>query len=228
MMNRSSRAAATRKAILNAARACFALKGPAATTTREIAQKAGVTQPLVHHYFGSKEALFDAVLDSLVKDYDEVQATQWDLPMGDLRFLTQGLVVLFWWLGENPEAVRLSAWARLEGRVRYGERHMEVFGRVRKRLAFARESGILRADVDVEVIMMMVDSLFKGYWDRRELFEQYPIQHQSLDGRYLAQTLQALIRGLFSPEAARVALEQVALSDDASKEGLPGEERGEA
>ncbi|MBM3744372.1 MAG: TetR/AcrR family transcriptional regulator [Acidobacteria bacterium] len=36
----------------------FSEKGYAATTTREICQKAGITKPVLYYYFGSKEQLF--------------------------------------------------------------------------------------------------------------------------------------------------------------------------
>ncbi|MEM6930204.1 MAG: helix-turn-helix domain-containing protein, partial [Myxococcota bacterium] len=67
--------------MLRAARDCFAERGLAATTTREIARRAGVTQPLLHHYFGSKDALFDAVLEAALSDYEDAQTDQWSRSM---------------------------------------------------------------------------------------------------------------------------------------------------
>ena len=49
-----------RERLLDAAVACFAADGVAATSLRGIALKAGVTPALVHYYFGSKEQLLDA------------------------------------------------------------------------------------------------------------------------------------------------------------------------
>jgi AcrR family transcriptional regulator len=46
--------------LLDAAIACFAADGVAATSLRSIALKAGVTPALVNYYFGSKEQLLDA------------------------------------------------------------------------------------------------------------------------------------------------------------------------
>ena len=51
----------TRSAILDAGEACFAMFGYAGTGLRVIAAKAGVNQGLLHHYFGSKERLFQEV-----------------------------------------------------------------------------------------------------------------------------------------------------------------------
>jgi AcrR family transcriptional regulator len=51
-------AAATRRALLDAATALFAERGYDRTTVRDIATRAGVNQALLFRYFGSKEALF--------------------------------------------------------------------------------------------------------------------------------------------------------------------------
>lgn len=52
----------TREAILQAARAQFAEHGYDSATIRAIAAEAGVDPALVHHFYGSKESLFAAVM----------------------------------------------------------------------------------------------------------------------------------------------------------------------
>lgn len=53
---------ATRQRIEAAARELFAERGFNATSVRAVAAAAGVDPSLVHHYFGSKQALFGAVM----------------------------------------------------------------------------------------------------------------------------------------------------------------------
>jgi AcrR family transcriptional regulator len=55
---RARNAAATRQAILDAAKTCFMQEGYEQAGVREIAGRAGVDPALVNRYFGSKEALF--------------------------------------------------------------------------------------------------------------------------------------------------------------------------
>src|SRR5436190_21230125 len=55
-------AAATQQALLDAAAKLFAERGFDRTTVRDIAGQAGVNQALLFRYFGSKEALFEAVI----------------------------------------------------------------------------------------------------------------------------------------------------------------------
>ncbi|HYZ80594.1 MAG TPA: TetR/AcrR family transcriptional regulator [Solirubrobacteraceae bacterium] len=58
---RSQHVEATRRAVLDAARASFGTKGYAQTSVDEIAAAARVTKGAVYHHFAGKEALFRAV-----------------------------------------------------------------------------------------------------------------------------------------------------------------------
>jgi AcrR family transcriptional regulator len=51
----------TREHLLDYAEALFAHHGPHGVTIREVARRANVDPALVHYYFGTKNALFDAV-----------------------------------------------------------------------------------------------------------------------------------------------------------------------
>jgi AcrR family transcriptional regulator len=74
-------AAATRRALLTAARKLMAEHGVEGTSTREVATAAGVNQALVYRYFGSKENLFAAAVgDSSVLSDDAMSTT----PLADL------------------------------------------------------------------------------------------------------------------------------------------------
>lgn len=52
----------TTTAILDAAEELFSRRDPNRVTVREIAERAGVTHPLVHQYVGSKSEILDAVI----------------------------------------------------------------------------------------------------------------------------------------------------------------------
>ncbi len=53
----------TEEAILEAARGLFSTQGFAATSTRQIAEAAGIRQPTLFHYFPSKKAILKAIID---------------------------------------------------------------------------------------------------------------------------------------------------------------------
>lgn len=72
-------AAATRAAILKAARQAFAAHGYDGAGLREIAANAGVTAMLVNRYFGSKEGLFEAAIDDAMSDASVIRKGMPDL-----------------------------------------------------------------------------------------------------------------------------------------------------
>jgi TetR/AcrR family transcriptional regulator len=57
-----------RREILRVAEKIFARKGYGATTTREIAEAAGVTKGLLFYHFQTKERLYLSVIDNMVKE----------------------------------------------------------------------------------------------------------------------------------------------------------------
>jgi AcrR family transcriptional regulator len=76
----AERSAATRGALLKAARELFAEDGYAATGREAIVERAGVTRGAMYHHFADKEALFRAVFEELEA---EVMATVAEAAMAD-------------------------------------------------------------------------------------------------------------------------------------------------
>ena len=68
-MPRPSCVAERREQILCAFEACIAEDGLAGASMRKIAAKAGVKQPVIHHYFGSRDDLVGALFDRIVNRY---------------------------------------------------------------------------------------------------------------------------------------------------------------
>jgi AcrR family transcriptional regulator len=61
----AERTAATKAALLGAARRLFAEQGYAATGREQIVEAAGMTRGALHHHYGGKEQLFRAVYEEL-------------------------------------------------------------------------------------------------------------------------------------------------------------------
>jgi len=93
----------TRATILEAARQAFAEAGYEAATIRAIAARAQVDPALVHHYFGTKEALFEAALE---------------LPLRPGEVLAEGLAAGFDHLGATVVRRFLEAWEPPDTRLR--------------------------------------------------------------------------------------------------------------
>lgn len=61
-------AGSRQEALLTAAVALFAERGPAATSVRDIAARAGANQGLIYRHFGSKDALLAAAIEQALSD----------------------------------------------------------------------------------------------------------------------------------------------------------------
>ena len=85
----AERFAATRAALLKAARTLFAEQGYEAASTEEIVRRAKVTRGALYHHFEDKRALFDAVACEVAREIaDRIEAaTPMDNP---LRALIEG------------------------------------------------------------------------------------------------------------------------------------------
>ncbi|GFG62643.1 TetR family transcriptional regulator [Mycobacterium kubicae] len=69
------RSAATREALISAARKLWGQRGYAEVGTPEIAKEAGVTRGAMYHQFTDKAALFGAVLEAVEQDVMDRMAT---------------------------------------------------------------------------------------------------------------------------------------------------------
>jgi AcrR family transcriptional regulator len=65
----------TRARILGTAGTLFSERGLGQTSIRKIAKDAGVSLGMVHHYFGSKEALYTECIDAMYQELTHLQAT---------------------------------------------------------------------------------------------------------------------------------------------------------
>jgi AcrR family transcriptional regulator len=99
--------AATRSRLLDAAYVEFVERGLAGARVDRIASAAAANKQAIYAYFGSKDALFDAVLDARLRVLaDLVPFTPRDLP--------KYAGALFDQLDADPGLVRLTQWKALE------------------------------------------------------------------------------------------------------------------
>ncbi|WP_026759042.1 TetR/AcrR family transcriptional regulator [Sediminimonas qiaohouensis] len=107
--NRVDTAETTRMQLLAAAQAAFSEAGLKGARIDAIAQRAGVNKQLVYHYFGSKDALYSAVLE---KVYTEIRESEAKLRLGTLpaeEAMRRLIEFSYDYLAENPDFVRLLA-----------------------------------------------------------------------------------------------------------------------
>lgn len=145
----ADRSAATRDALIAAARRLFAAQGFAAVPTDAIVAAAGVTRGALYHQFADKTALFDAVMEAVEADIarrlaEEVAAAGVSDPVAALRYAVRT------WLEIciEPEIYRI---ALIDGPSVLGWTHWRVvcqrhvFGLVQELLSHGIQLGRIRA-----------------------------------------------------------------------------------
>lgn len=105
----------TRASILSAATQEFAAKGLEGARTDDIARRSGANKRMIYHYFGSKDGLFQAVLEDT---YARIRGSEADLQLTSRDpVLAMGQLVAFSfdWFLRHPEFVKLLNEENLHG-----------------------------------------------------------------------------------------------------------------
>jgi TetR/AcrR family transcriptional regulator len=156
---------ASRAKILDAARIEFVTHGLSGGRVDRIAEQSGVNKNLIYHYFGSKDALYLAVLERI---YADLRARQQDQ---DLRGLppVEGMKRLvsntFDHFVATPDLIRLMS---IEN-IHYGE-HLKnsrttkmlyggLLDTIRILLKRGQEEGVFRGDVDAVDLYLSISGL---------------------------------------------------------------------
>ena len=147
-----------RERILAMAIRTFAEVGYAGATTAGIARGAGVTQPLVHHHFGSKDGLWRAAIDAVFAAIPRVPAPSAELGARDAIMAIIESFVRF--VAVHPEVTRIVAreGAAPSPRLDYLlKRHLhQPFREIVDLLRAAQRDGTIAADVRPELCLFLV------------------------------------------------------------------------
>jgi TetR/AcrR family transcriptional regulator len=185
----------TRERILEAALALFVEKGFAAVSMREIATRSGVTKSLIHHHFGSKEALWQLVKERAIAAYAESQQAelrQAEAP--DAALLKNAVARYFQFLRAHPEVVRLFSWTHLEEDHDFGRLDAELVRLGAERVRQAQAAGLLRADVNPTHVVTTFVNACTQWFAARVHREQWP--GMGGDEEYLDDFLKIFMEGL--------------------------------
>jgi AcrR family transcriptional regulator len=170
---RTLAAQATREAILRAATKVFARHGFAGGRVEQISKAANSHDRMIYYYFGSKEALYIAVLEEMYRRFNEAESKlvlDVARPVEALR-----AVVRFMWeyYQKHPEFITLLNTENLHRgrhiakslRAReYSSDAVAVLGRV---LDSGAQQGHFRADVAARDLYLMIASMGYFYLSNR-------------------------------------------------------------
>jgi TetR/AcrR family transcriptional regulator len=190
---------ATRRAILKAAEALFVEHGFAATSTATIAKLAGVTKSLIHHHFGSKRELWDAVKTVVMEEYGLKQQRLLDERPPGLSLIEESIRAYFDFLQQHPNVVRFWNWMTIEG-----DHEAPVFSQWLMQqgvdmLRKAQRLGEVRTDVEAEFVLAQVCVLLRGWFIEKPVLMRNVFTEKdstACDADYLESMVRVLLDGL--------------------------------
>lgn len=162
-------AVVTSEQILDAAEKLFADHGFAHVSVREISESAGVTKSLIHHHFGSKADLWDAVKERAFGAYLTAQIEVLAQSEATDGLLRSSIEMYFRYLEANPRLVRIMNWATIEGDTNpLGARLMPLGV---QRIREAQESGRFRSDISPEMAIATFIGATTYWFQAQHLFK---------------------------------------------------------
>src|SRR3970282_1401838 len=107
----------TRDKILESAIRLFAEKGFSGTTTREIAEKAGVNEALIFRYFSTKRDLYSAIIERKISEEPgfEYPLEAFKETRDDWLIFRSIAIRMFDCVEKDPSVIRLLHFSALEG-----------------------------------------------------------------------------------------------------------------
>jgi AcrR family transcriptional regulator len=155
----------TKRNILEVATAEFSAMGLAGARVDHIAERTHTTKRMLYYYFGSKEGLYEAVLD---KVYGDIRALEQDLHIDELdpeAGLSRLVEFTFDYHDRHRDFVRLVTIENIHG-ARYIERlkafrtrNASVIRTIEDLLARGVAAGVFRDDVDPIDLHLLISSL---------------------------------------------------------------------
>ncbi len=163
----------TREAILSASLELFAKRGYSATTTEQIARKAGISKGLIFNHFSTKQDILLAIFD---EQFERIMP----------RFLAEGddrparerlLAVIDHWLAfikSDPLLVRLSLHLNLDDEYRRlikSKKMAEYFEQFLSHMRTTlRDAGSDQPELDTYLLMFLFDGIVANYTVAPDLF----------------------------------------------------------
>lgn len=152
-----------RALILSAARSCFAERGYSGATTRLVAERAGVAEPLIFNNFGSKAALFaEAVVGPFNARFSEFLSTSDMMPPDREQRSAHFVHSVYPFLRDNADL--LHALVKSTGDMEAEPLHAldDYFSRAVSRMRTQYEAAGLRFDVEPELLVRYCFGMLAG------------------------------------------------------------------
>jgi TetR/AcrR family transcriptional regulator len=189
----------TRTAILRAAQKLFVEFGFSATSMATVAKEAGVTKSLIHHHFGSKRELWEAVRSAVMEDYQRSQAQMMRERAPDISLIEDSFVIYFRFLQANPDVMRLWNWMLIEGDAHCVTLNQDLSNGAVEILRQVQIKGEIREDMEPEFMLSQFIALVRGWFSERKVLQACllpDLPADTADERYMRAAVKVWMDGL--------------------------------
>ncbi len=206
----------TREAMLSAAQAVFAEHGFDGASMEAIAARAGYNKSLLFQYFGDKLNLYTKVLQRADRDMGELLTRVLAPLLADETitsnarrwrdFLRSTFGAVFDYMVEHPHFMRMFNWEQAEGWQTFAQIVSQFepqdLARLEALFARARRAGLLRANLDIVVMIALAEQICWSVPATLPLYQLLLAHENFAPGEVLArvreQVLDLLIAGITS------------------------------
>ncbi|SFG15680.1 transcriptional regulator, TetR family [Desulfotomaculum arcticum] len=195
-----SKAEETKQRILQSAEKIFAQKGLDGARVDEIAELAKINKRMLYYYFGSKENLYQAVLN---RNFNKIYTTGMlavQEGSGPREKAEQVIRSYFYFLAENPEYVRIMGWEAMQGgkyaRELLPDYLWESWPVLNEIMKSGVQEGLFRPHIDIRQVLVSVNSLCLFYFTRRYML-QFMWEEDIISPAMLEKRLQHILELIF-------------------------------
>lgn len=179
-------------AIINSARAHFALSGFMGASISAIAKDAAVNPSLIYHYFEDKEELWKTVKRSTLEQESELDFIA-ENAREDLRtFIERVMTKRFAFYQAQPQLLKIINWEQLQDDSRLYERGADFKWPWKDEIKRLIQAGEIRSDLDPELAgLFMISALRSVFTDVPVLYIEKAPQKQK---EYLKLAIESVYR----------------------------------
>lgn len=151
----------SKERILDVAEEEFSEYGFDFVSVKDLAEAAGVSQGLIHHHFGSKEGLWEAVAARYVKLFSKNQVRRdWTEDVTP-EFIEKMFRRYFHYYQKHPRALKFGLWSVIRSPEGEWQGEKEIFGEVLRTTMDAQAAGIIRSDISAFHVLMAFRGMVK-------------------------------------------------------------------
>lgn len=190
----------TRMRLIEAATPLFALKGYTAVSIRELSTAAEVNSALITYHFGSKEGLYEAVLQNQFGQVDVTLRNAYSHgsdPVEQLRQMVFGLVSVH----QQFPYIRRFMFSELSNPSPYMEKIIKNF--IKKLYTLARvtvekaiEQGRLREGINPTYVVIAIAGTINFYFLAHSVLDDLLVPDPDQDHHYTLQVLDLCFHGM--------------------------------